>query len=684
MVPPQRKDKPVAKHPDGTPIGNTAIHPNLKTGGQKTKFSDLTEVRFLFADCDNRSLTIEEQIEKFREVFPEPSYLQTSGDRGVHPFWKLSKGVRPGVGRCLFRLVLRKGGKELCDQQIVCPARGMRAPGSLHGGTGKQVVRFLDNKKEYTLREMGLFPWNGGEVSGTTPPACVAVEHLLRKGENEVDVREVAELHGWKGKRLEKLMDPEARGAIVAQSKEDAGEDERKNPKDVLEQIKAHAERITKEGGTNAEQTLKLKLAVRGCGVSDQLLTQFLADQRGLSGGGEMVVKTRIKKTAMAQYTGPFVSGAFNLLVAMPKTGKTWMAAEFARRALEGRGRFMAGKRVKPVDTVFFVSFDQGEGSDLMMFLELGITKETDGDELDLMPGFHLINEGRFSLEGMAKHTAAHPGCLVVVDSLTTVKPSDVDENKADIGVFLKGFQGLPGRPTVILIHHSSKTLVGDGNTRHNAIRGNSAIQGAADWIVSYESPTKKTRNGVQIVASGQRRIYAAGRSLESFEVFVGSRSYEVIAGTDFGEEEGSRTMEVVDVIGQGKNALRLKILEVLREGGKKLKSVSAIAKEVGRDRANKNVKDLVKELQEIGAVAQNKETKVFSLGWPKLTEEQEELLEEINSNPAAEIKGGEMEGDALRDLVELGVVWEKEGRYFGRKRKPEENQLPIDIEGFC
>ena len=691
-----------------TESGQEEVHvylrPNDPSGGRKTGLSDLKadQCLFLFAECDARHpptegevvgkpVTIDEQVEVFSERTGLGTMAWFTGGKSVWVTWRLSGGMKPAVAKALQLLLVRKlgdnpyGTGKFADTQVVCPSHMVRAPLTVHGETGKKGWIINASDKTYDVQDLEAFPLDKGRGSHSTVPACGAVKYLLNKGTATAVVRDVAKLHGWDGELVEKkFLDSKARNSIIASDREAAGETGSGETTDVettLDQIDEVIKAAVEGGGPRERQCARAELLLRKATlerkVSDRTIREWLSTSSGMA-DGELVLETSFGNFEGARYTGPFYSGQLNLLTASAKVGKTWLMGEFCRRALSGRDETFAGKPVLPVKDVLFVSLDQGFGSNMVMLSQLGLIKQKAGSQgFEAVPGFVLAQRGAFSFDVVKRWSSAHPGALIVVDSLTKITPSSISEGEAEMGRFLSGFQDAPGEPTTVVIHHAGKKALEDGATGQEVIRGSGSILGAVAWSVIYETPMKKPHGSRWqcVRESPQRRLDAVGRDLDDFRIYIDSRTYEPGPGDEFedGEENGPR--ELVRFTQKSPprpvDDLRTRILTEVKARPGEMGSIRSIARVVGVHEKDKKTENVIKEMMDVGVLV--KKGKWFEVKKFEANEDQREIVRTVLANPGAEFEENELleasqvlGGDEdLRILFAAGVLYKAEGRIF-------------------
>lgn len=193
------------------------------------------------------------------------------------------------------------------------------------------------------------------------------------------------------------------------------------------------------------------------------------------------------------------------------KVGKTRLAMAIAAALLNGSGLFDLGAPT-PRD-VILVSDDQADGDTADMLDALGIW---DHPRLIWSRHFRLTEN---DLEALLQTVKAHPGALVILDSLRSIGRSlQHGENDPELGVMLYDLKGAVTEAggTLLLIHHCNKS---EGLIGVEALSGHNAIAGAANGILTlHYLPDDKGRPRKD---DPQRRLVREARSGQGFDLVV-------------------------------------------------------------------------------------------------------------------------------------------------------------------
>ena len=188
-------------------------------------------------------------------------------------------------------------------------------------------------------------------------------------------------------------------------------------------------------------------------------------------------------------WEGIVMPAALNLLIALPKVGKTSLVLAMLAAWHRGEPTFLGLPLVGTCPPVLIVGTDQPQSDWGRMLLEVGLI-EADGVIRAPLVGLahagrplHLSQEG---IERIATYAAAHPGLFVLVDSIAAVTgPLGIDENSAELAEPIRDLMEAvePHGATVLAIHHASKGRAGESPTL--ASRGSTALPAVASQIVN-------------------------------------------------------------------------------------------------------------------------------------------------------------------------------------------------------
>ena len=547
---------PFESHNHFRVMGHDLFAPNVPKATKTPRRNNCRAPQWLFAEFDEG--TIEEQKTLLTESsLPVPTCTVFSGNKSVHAYWRLVEPTSLKLAQALMHLLLRRLPRA--DQAIQGPEHLMRWPGSINPKSGKAAAVLTHEPMAiYGIADLHLFPIDTGPGSGVTRVAMEAAEHLSARSVPPEVLEAVGEAYGWRSERLEPVLNPAAR---KAEAKAGRLEVESVSTRDLIRQQVATIEGLAGEVMDEfpdrlPAQALALRKLCTDCSISltDQQVVSFLQQASITHGLPEIEILTTITKVPEAEWCGPFLHKGVTLLAAQEKTGKTWLLTELAARALGCRPQnTLAGKPVPKVDAVMMVLLDQGPSVNTQMLQTLGMV-EGDLDEVEMGGAVHLVNGLSIVQDGNAwfngglarikrwcsDHACAREEMILIIDTLSRIRPPTVSENSADMAAVLAPFNDLPGSPTVIISHHTGKQATGEGGTGKALIRGSTAITGSVDWIATLCSPLTPNRWGrlQPDPTMPTRCITGEGRNLESFEVIIHKHNYEPVdpsEDTDFG-----------------------------------------------------------------------------------------------------------------------------------------------------
>jgi len=134
----------------------------------------IKECRFVYTECDNDELGIEEQIAIIEQVgLPTPTLINHSGNRGCHFYWVLQEPVEPQRFSTIQKRIIQLLNTRPefgVDTGLSNPSRVMRLPGSLHPKTGKRCTIHTSNSEaRYSAEELeALLPEITTKIATTT------------------------------------------------------------------------------------------------------------------------------------------------------------------------------------------------------------------------------------------------------------------------------------------------------------------------------------------------------------------------------------------------------------------------------------------------------------------------------------------------------------------------------------
>jgi hypothetical protein len=258
---------------------------------------------------------------------------------------------------------------------------------------------------------------------------------------------------------------------------------------------KLQAERV---GFAERLPTLRHRAGEIGLSIRDPELVGMLTAARrrrlgveGLLGPGALLDLT----PEPWAWHGLLLRGCLNLLVALPKQGKTSLLVSMIAAWHHGADRFLGRELVGPCPPVLLIGTDQGQADWGRMLQPAGLLG-ADG-RIQAAPFVGVAHSGQpvhLDPEGIdliAEKAQQHPGLLVVIDSLSAcVAHLGLKEESPEIAMPVAELmeQLEPHAATVVLIHHASKGRAGDSGS--SASRGSTALPALASQILKLAPAT--------------------------------------------------------------------------------------------------------------------------------------------------------------------------------------------------
>lgn len=239
--------------------------------------------------------------------------------------------------------------------------------------------------------------------------------------------------------------------------------------------------------------------------------------------------------------------GCLNLLVALPKQGKTALAvamvASWWRNEPEALGRRLEG----PCPPVLIVGTDQGSRDWRRMLEPAGLVDQRGRIGGPIVGLFHAGKPLHLDPEGIdriAAYAQQHPGLIVLIDSLhACIAPLGLREESPEVAMPVAELmeQLEPHGATVVLIHHASKGRAGDGASC--ASRGSTALPALASQILKL-GPASQNPNDHRRILQTEGREGAP----QALVIRRDGASWELLGGIEELEREQSteKTIEAL------------------------------------------------------------------------------------------------------------------------------------------
>ena len=259
-------------------------------------------------------------------------------------------------------------------------------------------------------------------------------------------------------------------------------------------------------------------------GLKDAELKRILWDaRRSLSPSTGPVERGQKLSRAEAPWLweGVIIQGTTNLIVALPKVGKSRLVCQLIGALVRGDSHFLGQKLAAACPSVLVVGTDQPE-QDWAQCLEMaGLLDKEDRMHPCIHKLFHTGAPLHLDEEGIltiAEICQSNPEMLVVVDSYAKCTASlGIPEADSLYAAPLMDLQEAiaPFEATLIVIHHSNRAAVGGRASLSS--RGTTALPAAVSQTVSLSwanggdsNPLAKQDRRVKLVTEGR-----AGKPLE-------------------------------------------------------------------------------------------------------------------------------------------------------------------------
>ena len=261
-----------------------------------------------------------------------------------------------------------------------------------------------------------------------------------------------------------------------------------------LKSLEIYARQLLQESTPYAHRLplMRAKAIELSLHVRDQELQKFLWNaRRDAAGAKEPLVPGDVLKLLPCPWhlSGVVMASAFNLLVALPKVGKTSLVLAMISAWHHGEQTFLGKELVGQCPPVLIVGTDQPLQDWARMLQEASLLGEGNTIQSPLVALFHqglplyLDPEG---IERIAEYAAKHPNLLVVLDSISASTGSlGLNENSVEIAGPVHDLMEVlePYGATLIAIHHCGKGSAGESPA--TASRGSTAIPALASQIIS-------------------------------------------------------------------------------------------------------------------------------------------------------------------------------------------------------
>ena len=262
---------------------------------------------------------------------------------------------------------------------------------------------------------------------------------------------------------------------------------------EAIQAVERKAEELMRSDTPPAHRLILLREAADATNATfrDAELKRLLVEARRAEMGTFEPITDRPLSLAPTPWLweGLVMPEAFNMLLALPKVGKTSLVLEALGAWVHGAPSFMGQKFHGACPPVLLVGTDQPENDWARMLRSARLL--TPEGKLALPPIVGLFTAGNplyldeDGIERIAEHAEEHPGLLVVVDSYhACCRTLGVSENDAEMAdpvlALLESIA--PHKGTLLVVHHANKGGAQGGAAV--ASRGTSALPAAASQII--------------------------------------------------------------------------------------------------------------------------------------------------------------------------------------------------------
>lgn len=278
-----------------------------------------------------------------------------------------------------------------------------------------------------------------------------------------------------------------------------------------LEELEARAADLLNKKVAQTHRVIHLREAASdlGLNIRDGELRRVLADARRTLAGSAEAIGARPISLAPVPWMvdGLLMARGLNLYIAPPKCGKTSLVMQMISQWAAGARTYLGREFRTPCPPVLVVGPDMPEGDWGLLLRDLDLLQQDlrlKQPIVDLFTAGQPLTLDEEGIERIATYAAAHPGLLVVLDSVHTATVRlGISENDPEIaGPLLSLIEALePHGATLLAIHHANKARMGETPTL--ASRGSSAIPALASHMVGMSRLTQQP----QMSGKADRRV---------------------------------------------------------------------------------------------------------------------------------------------------------------------------------
>lgn len=276
-----------------------------------------------------------------------------------------------------------------------------------------------------------------------------------------------------------------------------------------MQGLRVAADKLIQKGSTvpRADRLIHLRQRARDLGLPlrDNDIQRVIWDARRRANGAVEVVRPGdvldLSPTRWA-IEGVLMAGTTNLIVALPKIGKTNLLIAAIAAWHRGDQTFLGQRFHGPCPPIIIAGTDMPVcdwGAALRRYGLMGADSSlpVDGPIKALFHAGAPIHLDQDGIDKLTEEVSAHPGCLVLLDSYAKlVGPLGITEIAAEYAGPLGDCQEslAPYNATLAVVHHSGKAVTGDAAAL--ASRGTTALPAAVSQIVALSRFAQGGRPG--------------------------------------------------------------------------------------------------------------------------------------------------------------------------------------------
>jgi len=270
---------------------------------------------------------------------------------------------------------------------------------------------------------------------------------------------------------------------------------------------------VLKRSAVIRNQALGKKLHLRDKDVF-AILSKARDNKRGTEEGETPDVEFDIKEEKWL-WNNLIAEGTLNLVVSMPKVGKSSLISAFLGALTSGNTEFLGQELLGGVRNIYICGTDQPLGDWMQILEPVGLAKKssTKGKGVILNPLKKLWHKGKpiylteDNIQKLEEIAKADKNSIFVLDAFATlISGTGLDENHAEcVEPVRMLFEALaPTGATIILLHHEGST--NSHRRASEASRGTNALPAEASQIIqlNWLNPENKDDNRISVSTQGR------------------------------------------------------------------------------------------------------------------------------------------------------------------------------------